>query len=283
MNWLESLNEVLRFQVIEIGDTAITVEHLLLFFFVLVATSVVAQVSRRLLNDHLLVRMDPAPRYVLSRMLQYLIWIFGILVALQVMGFNLTTITVVAGALGVGIGFGLQNVVGNFVAGIVLLFEQPIRIHDRVTVENVEGNVVDINFRSTTIITNDNISIIVPNSQFINNSVINWSHGDPKVRIRVPVGVAYGSDVELVTRTLLDVGEGTEGVLEKPKPEVRFKEFGDSSLNFELLVWTDNAPLHLQLRSRLNYGIDAAFRSNGIQIPFPQRDVHVKAASGELE
>lgn len=277
MEWIESLNEILRFQVITIGDNVVTLEHILLFFIVLVTTSFVARVLRKLLNEHLLFRMEPAPRYVLSRALQYAVWLVGILVALQVLGFNLTTITVVAGALGVGIGFGLQSVVGNFVCGIVLLFEQPIRIHDRVTVENVEGNVVDINFRSTTIITNDNISIIVPNSHFINNAVINWSHGDPKVRIHVPVGVAYGSDVQLVTQTLLEVASHTEGVLERPEAEVRFKEFGGSSLNFELLVWTTNAPLHLRLKSRLNYAIDAAFRSKGIQIPFPQRDVHLKS------
>lgn len=277
MGWYEFLSEVLRFQILEVGDHAVTVQRVLLFVIVLVITSFMARAVRTLMSQRWLTRMEPAPRYVLARILQYVVWLIGFVIALEALGFSLTTLTVVAGALGVGIGFGLQSVVGNFVSGVVLLFEQPIRIHDRVTVESVEGNVVGINFRSTTIVTNDNISIIVPNSQFINNSVINWSHGDPKVRIHVPVGVAYGSDVALVTETLLAVARETEGVLERPEPEVRFKEFGDSSLDFELLVWTDKAPLHLQLKSRLNYGIDAAFRRNGIQIPFPQRDVHLKS------
>lgn len=277
MGWYEFLSEVLRFQILEVGDHAVTVQRVLLFVIVLVITSFMARAVRTLMSQRWLTRMEPAPRYVLARILQYVVWLIGFVIALEALGFSLTTLTVVAGALGVGIGFGLQSVVGNFVSGVVLLFEQPIRIHDRVTVESVEGNVVGINFRSTTIVTNDNISIIVPNSQFINNSVINWSHGDPKVRIHVPVGVAYGSDVALVTETLLAIARETEGVLERPEPEVRFKEFGDSSLDFELLVWTDKAPLHLQLKSRLNYGIDAAFRRNGIQIPFPQRDVHLKS------
>ena len=279
MEWYELLNEIFAFQIVEIGDSPITVQHVLLFVIVLVVTSFAARAVRTLMSQRWLTRMEPAPRYVLARILQYVVWIIGLMIALEALGFDLTTLTVVAGALGVGIGFGLQSVVSNFVSGVVLLFEQPIRIHDRVTVENVEGNVVGINFRSTTIVTNDNISIIVPNSEFINNSVTNWSHGDPKVRVHVPVGVAYGSDVSLVTETLLAVARETEGVLEKPGPEVRFKEFGDSSLDFELLAWTDKAPLHLQLRSRLNYGIDAAFRRQGIQIPFPQRDVHVKSDS----
>jgi small-conductance mechanosensitive channel len=311
MEWIERWNQILNFQVVQIGGSAITVQHILLFVIALLITRYVARSTRRLLDDHVLSKVEPAPRYVIIRMVQYAVWVVGIFIALEFLGvdltaltvvagalgvqyavwvvgifialeflgIDLTALTVVAGALGVGIGFGLQSVVSNFVSGLVLLMEQPIRIRDRVTVENVEGNVADIHFRSTTIVTNDNISIIVPNSQFINQTVINWSHGDPRIRIHVPVGVAYGSDVELVTNTLQEVAAQTEGVLSQPAPEVRFNEFGDSSLNFELLVWSDNPPGHLQLRSRLNYAIDAAFRRNDIQIPFPQRDVHVKSGS----
>jgi small-conductance mechanosensitive channel len=279
MEWIERWNQILNFQVVQIGGSAITVQHILLFVIALLITRYVARSTRRLLDDHVLSKVEPAPRYVIIRMVQYAVWVVGIFIALEFLGVDLTALTVVAGALGVGIGFGLQSVVSNFVSGLVLLMEQPIRIRDRVTVENVEGNVADIHFRSTTIVTNDNISIIVPNSQFINQTVINWSHGDPRIRIHVPVGVAYGSDVELVTNTLQEVAAQTEGVLSQPAPEVRFNEFGDSSLNFELLVWSDNPPGHLQLRSRLNYAIDAAFRRNDIQIPFPQRDVHVKSGS----
>ena len=279
MEWIERWNQILSLQVVQVGGNAVTVQHMLLFAIALFITRYLARSARRLLGDHVLIRVDPAPRFVIIRIVQYAVWVVGTFVALEFLGIDLTALTVVAGALGVGIGFGLQSVVANFVSGLVLLLEQPIRINDRVTVENVEGNVADIHFRSTTIVTNDNISIIVPNSQFINQTVINWSHGDPTIRIHVPVGVAYGSDVELVTQTLYQVAAADQGVLQQPAPEVRFTEFGDSSLNFELLVWSDDPPRHLQLRSRLNYAIDAAFRRNDIQIPFPQRDLHVKSDS----
>ena len=197
---------------------------------------------------------------------------------MKALNINLTEIALVAGALGVGIGLGFQNVVANFVAGLVILFEQPIKIKDRVTIQNIEGDVTDINFRSTTIVTNDNIAIIVPNSFFINSTVINWSHGDPRVRIHVPVGVAYGSDVELVTRILKEVAASSEGVLKDPEPMVWYTAFGDSSLNFELLVWTDRPDWHYVMESRLHYEIDAAFRRNGIEMPYPQRDLHIRSA-----
>ena len=277
MEWIERWNQILNIQVVQVGVNTIAVQHILMFAIALFMTRYLARLVRRVLGDHVLAKLDPAPRFVIIRFVQYTVWVVGLFIALEFLGIDLTALTVVAGALGVGIGFGLQNVVSNFVSGLVLLLEQPIRINDRVTIENVEGNVVDIHFRSTTIVTNDNISIIVPNSQFINQSVINWSHGDPTIRIHVPVGVAYGSDVELVARTLQEVAADDKGVLQKPPPEVRFTEFGDSSLNFDLLVWSDNPPRHLQLRSRLNYAIDAAFRRNEIQIPFPQRDLHVKS------
>ncbi len=279
MEWIETLNQILDFQVMQIGGSAITAKHILLFTLALLVTRYASLTTRRVLNEHLLKSVEPAPRYVILRITGYSVWVVGIIVALDFLSIDLTALAVVAGGLGIGIGFGLQNVVANFVSGLVLLLEQPIRIHDRVTVENVEGNVVDIHFRSTTILTNDNIAIIVPNSQFINQSVTNWSHGDPNIRVHVPVGVAYGSDVDLVTRTLEDVAAKTDHVLKNPSPEVRFNEFGDSSLNFELLIWSDDPPGHLQLRSRLNYAIDAEFRRHGIEIPFPQRVVHLE--SGE--
>ncbi len=282
MSWLGYVRQVLDFQLFSLGGNPITSLHVLMFGVTLVSTHFLARSSRKVLQSYLLKEVEDAPRYVLLRFMQYLIWIIGIAVALEVLNVDLTALTVVAGALGIGIGFGLQNVVNNLVSGVVLLLEQPIRFKDRVTVENVEGQVESINFRSTTIITNDNISIIVPNSEFINQTVINWSHGDPRVRVHVPVGVAYGSDVELVTQVLYDVARSKKGVLARPAPEVRFLEFADSSLSFELLVWSDEPPLTNLLKSELNYAIDAAFRKNGVEIPFPQRDVHVRSSGSDL-
>ncbi len=180
MEWIDTLNQILNFQVVEIGGSAITVKHILLFTVTLLITRYASRSVRRVLNEHVLRSVEVAPRYVILRITGYAVWVVGIIVALDVLSIDLTALAVVAG--GLGIGFGLQNVVSNFVSGLVLLLEQPIRIHDRVTVENVEGNVTDIHFRSTTIVTNDNIAIIVPNSQFINQTVTNWSHGDPTMQ-----------------------------------------------------------------------------------------------------
>ena len=276
MNWLEYLQTVLDFQLLQLGGNPITVLHVAMSVFALIVTYLLARSVHRILTRYVLKEVDPAPRYVIARFTQYLVWLIGIAVAIELLNVDLTALTFVAGALGIGIGFGLQNVVNNLVSGVVLLLEQPVRYRDRVSIENVEGQVEHINFRSTTILTNDNITIIVPNSQLINQAVINWSHGDPRIRVHVPVGVAYGSDIELVTETLLAVARGEQDVLSSPEPEVRFLEFGDSSLNFELLVWSDEPPNYHRLRSKLNYAIDAAFRDKGVEIPFPQRDLHLK-------
>ena len=281
MTWLERASQILDFTLFQLGGNPITVLHVVMFCIALVTTHFLARSVRKVLHRYLLKELDDAPRYVIVRFTQYLVWVVGIAIALELLNVDLTALTVVAGALGIGIGFGLQNVVNNLVSGIVLLFEQPVRYRDRVTVENIEGQVENINFRATTILTNDNISIIVPNSQFVNQTVVNWSHGDPRIRVHVPVGVAYGSDVELVTQTLLDVAREAKGASNLPDAEVRFLEFGDSSLNFELLVWSDEPPNYHRLRSQLNYAIDKAFREHDIEIPFPQRDVHLKTPAPE--
>lgn len=277
MNGMDRLAAILHFPLFEIGGQAIRPVRLIILTLTFLITLFVARAMRRQMERRLMRYLETGPRYTVARLSQYAVWAIGLIVALNLVNINITAFAVVAGALGVGAGFGLQSIVANFVAGLVLLFERPIKVQDRVTVENIEGNVVEINFRSTTLQTNDNIAIIVSNSEFINRSVINWSHEDPRVRIHVPVGVAYGSNVELVTQTLLEVPFGMEGVLGDPPPTVRLSEFGDSSLNFELLVWTDQPTRHPLLRSNLNYAIEAAFRRHDIQIPFPQRDVHIKS------
>ncbi len=244
-------------------------------------TLYVARLLRKLCEQRLrkYIPVDTSVVYVLVRLSQYLVWAIAVFIVFTLLNVDLTGIALILGALGVGVGFGLQSIVSNFFAGLIILFEGQIKVNDRVTIEDLEGNVAEINFRSTTIVTNDNISVIVPNSELINRSVINWSHGDSLVRIHVPVGVAYRSDTQLVTDTLLEVATQTEDVrvLSSPPPRVRFNEFGESSLAFELLVWTDEPTRHRRLRSELNYAIDTAFAEKGITIPFPQRDLHIKS------
>jgi len=202
----------------------------------------------------------------------------GIIIAVQSIGLNLTSLAVVFGLLSVGIGFGLQNVASNFISGLIILFERPIEIGDRITVGDVWGDVVNINLRATLILTIDNIAIIVPNSEFISSRVTNWSYRDSKVRVHIPVGVAYGSDVQLVTNSLLEVARNNAEVMKDPAPEVWFTQFGDSSLKFELLVWTLDPKRRPEVISDLNKSIDAIFRKNKIEIPFPQRDIHIRTS-----
>ena len=203
--------------------------------------------------------------------------VLGLLVIVQTAGVDLSALTIIAGALGIGVGLGLQNITNNFLSGVIILFERPIKVGDRVQVGDIAGDIVQISPRATTVITNDNISIIIPNSDFIANSVINWSHTDRNIRIHVPMGVSYGSDVEKVKQVLLEVAEEHPGVLKTPPSQVLFKEFGDSSLNFELLVWSSEYMTRPSiLRSELNFVIRRKFIENKIEIPFPQRDLHVR-------
>ncbi|MBI4470619.1 MAG: mechanosensitive ion channel [Acidobacteria bacterium] len=280
MNWSQRLDEILHYRLFELGRQGITLSHLLLAVIALGVAALIARMIRRFCARRLPVSMAPGARYTITRLSQGAVWAVGILFSLKALNIDLTEIALVAGALGVGIGLGLQNMVENFVAGVVILFAQPIKVNDRVTIQNIEGDVVEINFRSTTILTNDNITMIVPNSSFINSTVVNWSHGDPRVRLHVPVGVAYGSDVALVTATLLEAASRCDQVLKEPPSSVWYTGFGDSSLNFDLLVWTNDPHDHYVLQSRLRYEIDEAFRRKGIEMPFPQRDLHIRTAPG---
>jgi small-conductance mechanosensitive channel len=263
----------------QLGQTWVTPATLVEFVAVLLVVVVLSGVVRRLLHRRILVHtnLDPGVRYAIARIVGYVVLVLGLFIGLETLGVNLSSLTVLAGALGVGIGFGLQNIVSNFVSGLILLTERPIRIGDRVDVGGTVGDITRIGARSTALVTNDNITIIVPNSEFITGRVTNWSIGDPKVRFHIPVGVSYGSDPRLVERLLLEGAAANPHVLKDPPPTVRFVEFGDSSLNFELRVWTiEMVTRPGALRSELNFAIWNTFKQHGIEIPFPQRDLHVK-------
>ena len=170
--------------------------------------------------------------------------------------------------------FGLQNIVNNFVSGLIILAERPITIGDRIEIGGVAGQVREIRLRSTTVVTNDNITIIVPNSDFISHTVTNWSYGDTRVRLRLPVGVAYGTDVRLLERLLLDVAREHPKVLREPAPSVFFHGFGESTLDFELAIWTQEMTFQpRRFKSELYFAIEQKLRENKIEIPFPQRDL----------
>jgi small-conductance mechanosensitive channel len=224
-----------------------------------------------------LLQIDKGTQYTLSRISHYTIMVIGLIVAFQFIGIDLSGLAVIVGLLSVGIGFGLQNITSNFIAGLILLIERPIKIGDRVTIGNTEGDVIAINIRSTTIRSLNNISIIVPNSEFVSSQVVNWSHGDPKVRLVVQVGVSYNSDLDLVMRSLREVAGESPSVLENPKAEVFLSNFGDSSWNMELRVWLEDPNSYYQVRSEINCSIVRKFKQYGVEIPFPQRDIHVRS------
>jgi len=214
--------------------------------------------------------IDPGLRYTISRLLRYLLVIVGILAVLKgAFALDLTSIAVVFTALSVGIGFGLQYIAADIASGFILLFERPVRVGDRITIGEDEGDVESIKLRTTILYTNDRIAIIVPNSKLVSQRVINWSYGDPRARISIPISVATTSDIDLVTETLLSAADDVENVLSDPPRKVQFLRFGDSSLDFRLLVWTRDPSRHPQIKSDINYRIERLFRERGIEISFP--------------
>jgi small-conductance mechanosensitive channel len=276
------LQEILDYPLVKFGHTEFTPLSLAKVLLWLLLVLVLQYFLRRLVVQRVLkhTRLDAPLQYAISRFAGYVFVAIGFYIALQVNGVDLSSLAVIAGAIGVGLGFGLQNVIHNFVSGLIILAERPIAIGHRVEVGEVAGQVSRISLRSTTVVTNDNISIIVPNSDFISNKVTNWSYGDPRVRIRLPVGVAYGTDIEKFRSVVLGVAAAHPKVLRDPAPEAFFNGFGDSSLNFELAVWTaEMTAKPRRFRSELYYAMEKALRENQIEIPFPQRDVHVRSSS----
>jgi small-conductance mechanosensitive channel len=214
--------------------------------------------------------------YAIGRIAQILLIGLGVVIGLQNIGVDLSTLAALGAILGVGIGFGLQGLAQNFVAGVNVLVERPIEKGDVIRLGDMVGVVDEIKLRVTRITTRDHVAVIVPNSELTNQRVINLSKPDTHYRVRLPVGVAYGSDTRKVERALLEVAAGDPNVLAEPAPLVFFRDFGDSSLDFELAVWLDDPLNELQVTSALRFAIDDAFRAKGITIPFPQRHLHLE-------
>jgi small-conductance mechanosensitive channel len=276
---LHSIRALLNTRLFTISNTEVTLSAIFLFLFILLVIVIFSRLFARKLVERILVRLqiDEGTRYTFRRIIEYSFILIGAIIAFQSIGINLSGVAVIFGLLSVGIGFGLQNITSNFVAGLILLFERPIKVGDRVTVGDIEGDVVEINIRSTTIRSLNNIDIIVPNSEFVSSRVVNWSHGDLKIRLDAEVGVSYSSDLDTVLRVLKEVALENQEILREPEPDVLLQEFGDSSWNMRLRAWIDNPKRHLVVRSDLNCAIVRKFRENGVEIPFPQRDLHLRS------
>ncbi|MBW2386260.1 MAG: mechanosensitive ion channel, partial [Deltaproteobacteria bacterium] len=220
-------------------------------------------------------RLAKGRPYAISTLLHYILMSIGFVLATIAIGFDMNRFTLLAGAFGVGIGFGLQTIVNNFLSGIILLTERPVEVGDTIALGEIFGEVKSIGIRSSTVRTWQGAEVIVPNADLIAQQVTNWTKSDRRRRIEIPVGVAYGSDPRLVLETLLEVGKGGDHILAEPEPYVLFQGFGDSSLDFELRAWTDEFDSFLQIRSQLCTQIAAALEAANLVIPFPQRDLHI--------
>jgi small-conductance mechanosensitive channel len=262
----------------------------LLQIFLLVALLIVvfwiSSKTKRFLFNRLLAQsgLDRSLQYAIAQVISNIVLVVGIFIVLENTGIHLAALTVFAGAVGVGVGFGLQNIASNFISGLVILAERPITIGDRVEVAGIAGQVEHIRARSTVIRTNDNIMMIVPNTKFIDSPVTNWTYGDRRVRFRIPVGVSYGSDVNKVRDMLLTVAHENPHTLKEPAPSVFLEQFGENSIDFKLVVWSsDMSARPSRYRSDLNFAIAEKFREAKIEMPFPQRDLHIRSGVLKVE
>src|SRR6266576_2269949 len=259
---------------------SLSLVQIFLLIALLVAVFWVSSGTKRFLFNRLLAQsgLDRSLQYAIAQVVSNIVLVVGIFFVLENAGIHLAALAVFAGAVGVGVGFGLQNIASNFISGLVILAERPITIGDRVEVAGITGQVQKIRARSTIILTNDNTTMIVPNSKFIDSPVTNWTYGDPRVRFRIPVGVAYGSDIEKVRAALIAAGEGNQHTLSDPEPSVFLEKFGDNAIELELVVWSSEMSYRpRRYKSDLNFAIERQLRKAGIDIPNPQRDLHIRS------
>ncbi len=269
-----------------LGEKAITLAVILQLFLFLMVLVILSKLVRGLLQTQILPRtsFDSGQQYTIVRAAGYLIFTLGILIGLHSSGLNLSSLAFLGGTFGIILGFGLQNISSNFVSGLILLVERPLKVGDRIEVGTLNGDVTHIGARSTWVRTNENVVIIVPNSEFISNRVTNWTANDRRVRFSMPVGVSYGSEPHQVRDILLDVASQHPDVMTTYPPEALFVGFGDSSLDFELRFWTQSrVQTPKALRSDLYYELFSRFHEAGIEIPFPQHDLHLRSIDPNLQ
>lgn len=282
-SWLDT-------ELFKVGETSVTYSSILTFVVIVIVAYIVSRIIQNALSRiaHFRNSVSESSLYALNRITHYVIMLIGFLFAVASVGIDLTKFAIFASALGIGIGFGLQTLVSNFSSGLILLFDKTLKVGDFVELESgVTGEVREINIRSTVITTNDNIDIIVPNSEFVAGRVTNWTMRDTLRRIKIEFGVAYGSDKELVRKAVLEAAERVPHTLSdnnRNGPQVWLTEFGDSSLNFELVVWLKPEAVKRPgaVKAAFMWEIHTSLEEYDIQIPFPQRDLHVKSWAPDI-
>jgi len=272
-----NLKEILEYALIKTDKFTISIYSLLATIFILLITRIVIGIIHKIFKRRIYSNpnIELGKSHTIYQLIKYVLWILAILLSLDTIGIKLTFLLAGSAALLVGLGLGLQQIFKDIVSGLFLLFEGNLKVEDIVELDNQVGKVKEISFRTTKIETRDNIILVIPNSKFIDGNVINWSHIQKRTRFYVQVGVAYGSDVELVKKVLLECAANHKDISKSPNPFVRFYNFGDSSLDFQLFFWTEKSFEVENIKSDLRFDIDKKFRGNKIQIPFPQRDVHI--------
>jgi len=269
-----------------VGSTKITFGLVITAFAVLYGALLVSWAVQALLLEEVLPRrqITRGVQLAITRLIHYALVFIGFIIALRILGFGLTNLTIIGGALGVGVGFGLQAIVNNFASGLILLFERPINVGDTIQVGNDMAVVKRLGLRATVVQTLDNAEIVIPNSDLITSRVTNWTLANRLVRVKISVGVAYGTDIEKALSLLLACAEENPKVLKHPKPQALFLAFGDSALNFELRVWiSEFMDSTGEIQSELNRAINEKFRKNDIEIPFPQTDLHLRSIDNQAE
>ncbi|MFB2921946.1 cyclic nucleotide-binding domain-containing protein [Aerosakkonema funiforme] len=263
---------------IEIGETSVSLSSIVKLILCVLAVIFLTRALKNFLKKYVLTRMgiDEGNREAISTIISYGMATLGFIVVLQTSGFNIASLAVIAGGLGVGIGFGLQDITKNFVSGLTLLVERKLKLGDFIEFDGMSGYIKEISIRSTIIRTFPGGDVVVPNSELVNNRILNWSYENFMGRIDIPIGVAYASDPVLVTETLLKSAYMEPAVLREPPPRVLFLGFGDNSLDFLLWVWVGRIDDRITIKSSLNFIIDYNFRQQGIHIPFPQRDLWLR-------
>ncbi len=274
---LDVLYKLLNARLFTITQTEVTLSVLLVFFALFFGVLFFSRFFARKVVQRILsqAHIEEGLQYTFQRITEYTLILIGAIIVFQFVGINLSGLAVIFGLLSVGIGFGLQNITSNFISGLILLLERPIKVGDRVRVGDTEGDVLEINIRSTTVRSLENVSIIVPNSEFITSQVVNLSHGDLKIRLDIDVGVSYDSDLDTVLRSLNEVARENPEILDSPEPLVHLVEFADSAWIMRLRAWIENPKRHQSVRSDINCAIVRKFHENKVVIAYPQRDLHV--------
>ncbi len=278
-----NLKQILDFKILEHNEIKITVYSILVVILILLLTYICLRIIRKFFKRYIKRQESERRSYwSIYLIIRYVVWVVVLVLMLETSGIKVSVLLASITALLVGVGFGIQQLFSDIASGIVLLIERNLQINDVIQLEDgTVGQVIHIGLRTSKLKTREDIILVVPNSKFVNDKIINWTQMDYNTRFFVEVGVAYGSDTKLVTRILLDCALNNSNISNHPAPFVRFNNFGDSALEFQVYFWVRESFRVENIKSELRYAIDETFRKNGVQIPFPQRDVHIKSNSGK--